>query len=63
MSGATLAPGASCTVSVNVDAAQLGYWTNVAFVGQAFADAQNLGNHSSATIGVDFLYFYWFFAE
>ena len=61
LSGATLAAGASCTFSLNVTGTAVGVFTNTTGPVTAFGGTV-VGNTATATISVDFLYFYWFFA-
>jgi hypothetical protein len=61
LTGATLAGGATCTFSVNVSGTAVGTFTNT--TGPVTASGGTIvGNTATATISVDFLYFYWFFA-
>jgi uncharacterized repeat protein (TIGR01451 family) len=62
LSGATLAAGASCTFSVSVTAAQIGVQVNTTSAISAF-NGGLVGLPATATITVNDLFFYWFFAE
>jgi uncharacterized repeat protein (TIGR01451 family) len=61
LTGATLAGGTSCTFSVNVTGTAVGTFTNTTSPVTAVGGTI-VGNTATATISVDFLYFYWFFA-
>jgi hypothetical protein len=61
LTGATLAGGASCTFSVNVTGTAVGVFTNTSGPVTAFGGTV-VGNTATASISVDFLFFYWFFA-
>jgi uncharacterized repeat protein (TIGR01451 family) len=62
VTGATLAPGASCTFSVQVLGAALGTWTNTSDAVNAVAGTV-VGNTASATVSVVDQFFTWFFKE
>jgi uncharacterized repeat protein (TIGR01451 family) len=62
LSGATLAGGASCTFSANVSATSVGVFTNTTSTVTAMSGTI-VGNAATATIEVNDLFFYWFFAE
>jgi uncharacterized repeat protein (TIGR01451 family) len=78
VAGVTLAPQASCTITVNVTATQIGVWLNrttpitafqvVCTAVPAICPSTGLlpgliGNTASATVSVDALFFTWFFLE
>jgi hypothetical protein len=62
LSGATLAPGASCTFSVNVNGAAIGVQNNTTSNITASGPITLIGVPATASTSVDFLFFYWFFA-
>jgi hypothetical protein len=62
LAGATLAGGASCTFSANVSATSVGVFTNTTSTVTAMSGTI-VGNAATATIEVNDLFFYWFFAE
>jgi uncharacterized repeat protein (TIGR01451 family) len=60
LSGVTLAPGSSCTFSVNVSGSAIGVQTNTTSTVTA-QPAGVVGGAASATTAVDDLFFMWFF--
>ena len=58
--GASLAPGVSCTFSVNVTATEIGVQTNT--TSTVTSNEAAPGAPATGTISVDDLFFYWFFA-
>lgn len=62
LSGATLAPGASCIFSVNVTGIAIGVQTNTTSSITALGGTL-IGLPATATTSVDDLWFNWFFAE
>jgi uncharacterized repeat protein (TIGR01451 family) len=61
LSGATLAPGASCTLSVDVTGIVIGVWTN--FSSELTSNEAAQGAPASASTSVDTLFFRWFSLE
>jgi uncharacterized repeat protein (TIGR01451 family) len=61
LTGATLAGGVFCTFSVDVTGTAVGVFTNTTGPVTAFGGTV-VGNTATATVSVDFLFFYWFFA-
>ena len=60
LSGAALAPGASCTFSVNVTGAEIGVQTNT--TSAVTSNEAQPGAPATATTEVDDLFFIWFFS-
>jgi len=60
--GATLAPGGSCTISVNVTAVAIGAQLNTTSAVAAFGGAI-IGSTATASVAVDPSLFMWFFLE
>jgi len=63
LSGATLAPGASCTFSVNVTGAAIGVQMNVTSDITASGPINLVGAPATATTTVVATEFLWFFLE
>jgi uncharacterized repeat protein (TIGR01451 family) len=62
VTGITLAPGASCTISVQVFGAALGTWTNTTGAVNAVGGTI-VGGTAYATVSVVDQFFLWFFRE